>query len=78
MARANISKKSVEQSANKKKEWPLVIYIWMIGMGFLSYAVGRIALNAYPHPYHWASGLAGGAIGLLVGWVWYKKRGDIS
>lgn len=77
MARATISKKSIEKHVNKKKEWPLVVYIWAIGMAFVSYSVGRIALDAYPHPFHWASGLAGGVIGLLVGWLWYKKRGDI-
>ncbi len=60
-----------------KKEWPAVVYFWMIGMVFFGYVIGRIALDSYPHPYHWASGLVGGILGIGVGWLWYWKRGDI-
>ena len=68
---------SVQRRALKRKEWPVVIIVWTVGLLFLGYVIGRIVLDAYPHPYHWASGLLGGVIGLLVGWIWFKKRGDI-
>ena len=60
-----------------RKDWPVVIYMWVIGLGFMSYLVARIALNAYPHPYHWISGVAGAIVGLPVGWLWYRWRGDV-
>jgi hypothetical protein len=49
----------------------------MFGMIFLGYVVGRIVLNAYPHPYHWMSALVGGILGVGIGWLWYWKRGDV-
>jgi hypothetical protein len=60
-----------------KREWPAVVYFWIIGLAFLGYFIGRIALDAYPHPVHWASGLVGGVLGIGVGWLWYWKRGDV-
>lgn len=60
-----------------KKEWPLVVYLWSIGLGFMSYVVTRIALDGYPHPIHWASGLIGAVAGFFVGLLWYRWRGDI-
>ncbi|KAF0111988.1 MAG: Uncharacterized protein FD147_502 [Chloroflexi bacterium] len=77
MNRAKINLKSIAQSTKKKKEWPVVVYCWIVGMTFLGYVIGRIALDVYPHPFHWASALVGGIVGLLVGRVWYRKRGDI-
>lgn len=60
-----------------RKDWPLVIYIWMIGLGLAGYFIGRVALDSQPHPYHWAAGLLGAGIGFCVGWLWYWWRGDI-
>ncbi len=60
-----------------QKDWPLVIYVWIIGLGLTGYFIGRIALDAQPHPWHWASGLIGAVIGYFVGWGWYRWRGDI-
>jgi hypothetical protein len=60
-----------------KVGWPLVVYVWMVSVGFLSYFVVRIALDAYPHPVHWLGGLGGAFVGWAVGWLWYRLRGDI-
>lgn len=60
-----------------RKDWPLVVYVWIAGLGFTSYIVVRIALDAQPHPLHWAAGLAGAILGYFVGWAWYRWRGDI-
>jgi hypothetical protein len=59
------------------KGWPLVVYIWMAGLGFLGYLSVRIALDAYPHPIHWLGGLVGALLGCGLGWLWYQRRGDI-
>ncbi len=62
---------------SKKKEWPVVVYLWAFGLAIVSYVVARVGLSAFPHPYHWASGLIGGVVGILFGWVWYRWRGDV-
>ena len=75
-----MSKYAKSAKAGPKKarqEWPLVVYAWIIGLGFAGYVVARIALDGQPHPLHWASGLAGAIIGCGVGWLWYRWRGDI-
>ncbi len=77
MNKANGINSPDQRRALRRKEWPVVVIVWTVGLLFLGYVIGRIVLDAYPHPYHWASGLMGGAIGLLVGWIWFKKRGDI-
>lgn len=75
MSRTAISRTSRAKKA--RKDWPLVVYMWIIGLGFMSYIVARIALDGYPHPLHWISGIAGAAIGIPVGWFWYRWRGDV-
>ena len=77
MSNLKVSRKPVLQNSGKRKEWPVVIIIWTVSLLFLGYVIGRMALDTYQHPYHWASGLLGGLVGLGVGWIWYKKRGDI-
>ena len=73
----NKYKVSRSQKKSQSKDWPLVVYVWIIGLAFLGYAVARIALDGYPHPLHWAAGVAGGLLGVLIGWAWYRWRGDI-
>ena len=60
-----------------RKGWPLVIYVWIIGLGLAGYFIGRIAIDEQLHPLHWAAGLVGAVIGYFVGWLWYRWRGDI-
>jgi hypothetical protein len=60
-----------------KNEWPVVVYFATFGLGVMSYVIARIALDGYPHPIHWASGLIGAVAGFFLGWVWYRRRGDI-
>ena len=74
MSRFKVTKGKKER---KSKDWPLVVYVWMVGLGIFGYVTARIALDGYPHPLHWASGLVGGLVGVLVGWAWYRWRGDI-
>jgi len=74
MSRVRTTKR---KKTEKNKEWPSVVYLWMFGASIMAYVIARIALNAYPHPYHWLSALAGGILGIGLGWVWYWKRGDV-
>lgn len=62
----------------RRREVPFVVYVWAMGLGFVGYLlVGRFALAGRPHPYHWAAGLLGIAAGVIVGWLWYRWRGDV-
>ena len=74
MSRVRTTKR---KKTERPKEWPSIVYLWMFGMVFLGYVIGRIALNAYPHSYHWLSALVGGILGVGMGWLWYWKRGDV-
>ncbi len=65
------------QAKRSRLDWPLVVYVWIIGLGLFSYLFGRIAFDALPHPVHWTSGVAGAILGYFVGQLWYRWRGDI-
>jgi hypothetical protein len=58
--------------------WPLVVYVWAGLIGLVSYVAAEIALGATQHPWHWGITLAGIAAGILIGWLWYRWRGDIA
>ena len=72
-----IRNKNLVNDKNRPKEWPAVVYFWAIGFGFFSYLIARIALDGYPHPYHWLGGLIGALVGIPIGWLWYRWRGDV-
>ena len=58
-------------------DWPLVVYVWVAGLGFAGYIIARIVLDSQPHPVHWAAGLVGAVAGDFLGWLWYHWQGDI-
>lgn len=74
MKRIKVSKARTDR---KSQDWPLVVYVWIVGLGIFGYIFARLALDTYPHPLHWGAGLASGLLGVLVGWAWYRWRGDI-
>ena len=61
----------------ERKEWPLVVYMWTVGLALLSYMLARAILDVRPHPYHWLAALVGGLAGIPLGWLWYRWRGDV-
>lgn len=65
------------ESKSVRKDWPLVIYVWIVGLGLFGYLTGRLVFDPLPHPVHRASGLVGAVAGYFVGWLWYRWRGDI-
>lgn len=73
-----MSKKRSNQKTNEKKDWPVVFYRWAIGFGLIGYIiVGAAIFEPRPHPIHWLAGLIGGVLGIGIGWLWYRWRGDV-
>ncbi len=71
-------KKHSKQKAKENKEWPAVVYLWAMGLGLVSYVVAETAFRtSEPHPIHWILGLVGGILGIGMGWLWYRWRGDV-
>ncbi len=66
----------------QEQEWPIVVYVWVIGLFFLAFFVSRLILrDAYPHQFHWLAspiGLIGAFIGVPLGWRWYRWREGAS
>jgi len=77
MSRIKVSKTISTSEMKKSKEWPAVVYFWIIGLALISYLIARLVLDGYPHPYHWSIGIAGGIVGIPLGWLWYRWRGDL-
>ena len=77
MSKIKVSKTASTNKTKKSKEWPAVVYLWALGLALLSYIIARFVLDSYPHPYHWSIGIAGGILGVGIGWVWYRWRGDV-
>ncbi len=72
------AKISKQPDKKEKKEWPVVVYMWAFGLGILGYLiVGEAIFDAKPHPIHWLSGLVGAIVGIGIGWLWYRWRGDV-
>lgn len=78
MSKVKVTKKSSSEKPEKREDWPVVVYMWAVGLGVAGYlVVGEMVLYLKPHPIHWLSGLVGVVIGIGVGWLWYRWRGDV-
>ena len=72
--------KKISNSEGKStnRGWPAVVYVWMVGLGILAYVAGQVVLDANNHPVHWLLGFIGLVVGCLIGWIWYKFRGEMK
>ena len=71
-------KKISKQKTREEKEWPVVVYMWAFGLWLIGYlVVGETVFESRPHPIHWFAGLVGGILGIGIGWLWYRWRGDV-
>lgn len=72
------NKKKGMTEKKEQKDWPVVVYMWTIGLGVFGYLiVGEGILELRPHPIHWLAALVGGLAGIPIGWLWYRWRGDV-
>lgn len=75
-----MKKTKITESSKRKgnnQGWPLVVYVWMVGLALAGYIGGQFIFDAQNHPAHYLLGLAGLVVGCLLGWLWFKWRGDI-
>ncbi len=77
MTKVKLSRRPSQAVTEKRREWPAVVYFWAFGLAVISYAVARLTLDGQPHPYHWLAGLVGGLVGIPLGWLWFRWRGDL-
>ncbi len=73
-----VANKKDRQKSQRSKEWPLVVYLWTVGLGLVGYLTGEFVFSTKPHPFHWLVLLIGIILGILIGWLWYRWRGDIQ
>lgn len=73
-----MSKKKLKSKQIQNQEWPVVVYMWTFGFALLGYLViGEAVFESKPHPIHWLSGLVAGVVGIGIGWLWFRWRGDV-
>jgi hypothetical protein len=70
-------RRGISKTASGHDEVPAVVYLWALGLGFFAYVIGRVVLDGKPHLYHWLIAMFGGLLGALLGWLWYRWRGDV-
>lgn len=55
---------------------PLIVLYWAVGLGLTGYILSRFVFTL--HPMHWASGVGGLLLGVIIGYIWYYTRGDVG
>jgi hypothetical protein len=71
------SKLASIKSKSTSKGMPFVVLVGLVGFGLLGYVVSQMFLPVEAHPSHWLIALIGAALGGVLGWLWYRWRGDI-
>jgi hypothetical protein len=70
-------RKRKSKKVEKTKDWPTIVYMWIFGLTIISYVLARVILDGKPHIYHWGTALIGRLVGIPIGWLWYRWRGDV-
>ncbi len=56
---------------------PFVVFVGLFGFGLLGYVFSQVITAASDHPMHWLIAFGAAALGGVLGWLWYRWRGDI-
>lgn len=85
MSKIKATKKPSSKKAKKQKDWPVVVYMWAIGLGLAGYlVVGEAIFQSRPHPIHWLAGSIGAAFASawagsgIAGAAMYSSLTDIA
>ena len=65
------------KSKNASGGIPFVVFVGVFGLGLLGYVFSQIFTAAEAHPSHWLAALGAAVLGGVLGWLWYRWRGDI-
>jgi len=65
------------KSKNTSGGLPFVVFVGVFGLGLLGYVFSQVVTAAEAHPSHWLVALVGAILGGILGWLWYRWRGDI-
>lgn len=77
MSRVKVTRRHSANQSATRKEWPAIVYMSAFGLAITFYAIARVILDGKPHPYHWLAALVGGLVGIVLGWLWFRWRGDV-
>jgi hypothetical protein len=77
MSKVKDSKHRNEPETKKSREWPVVVDFGTFGLAIFGYTLSNLGVLHNPHSYHWLTGVLDAIAGLIIGWVWYRWRGDI-
>jgi len=73
--------KSAKLTTTKSKPagsgMPFVVFVGFFGLGLLGYVISQMFLPVEAHSLHWFTALIGALVGGVLGWLWYRWRGDI-
>jgi hypothetical protein len=56
---------------------PFVVWVGLFGLGLLGYVFSQMFLPVEAHSSLWLVALIGAALGGVLGWLWFRWRGDI-
>jgi LPXTG-motif cell wall-anchored protein len=65
------------KSPNAHGGIPFVVFVGLVGLGLLGYVLSQMFLPVEAHTAHWLTALIGAALGGILGWLLYRRRGDI-
>jgi hypothetical protein len=65
------------KSKNASGGVPFIVLVGIFGLALLGYVFSQMFLPVEAHPSHWLVALIGAALGGVLGWLWYRWRGDI-
>ncbi len=71
------SKLASAKSKNTSGGVPFVVFVGLFGLGLIGYVLSQMFLPVEAHSSHLLVALMGAALGGVLGWLWYRWRGDI-
>ncbi len=71
------SKLASAKSKNTSGGVPFVVFVGLFGLGLIGYVLSQMFLPVEAHSSHLLVALMGAALGGVLGWLWYRWRGDL-